>query len=32
MEFKDLAKVQAREAKKEEATKAEEMKAEDQDK
>jgi len=32
MEFKDLAKVKAREAKKEEATKAEETKVEDQDK
>ena len=32
MEFKDLAKVKAREAKKEETTKAEETKAEDQDK
>ena len=32
MEFKDLAKVKAREAKKEEAAKAEETKAEDQDK
>jgi hypothetical protein len=32
MEFKDLAKVKAREAKREEITMAEEMKAEDQDK
>ena len=32
MEFKDLAKVKAREAKKEEAAKAEETKVEDQDK
>lgn len=32
MEFKDLAKVKAREAKNEEAAKAEETKAEDQDK
>ena len=32
MEFKDLAKVKAREAKKEEAALAEETKAEDQDK
>ena len=32
MEFKDLAKVKAREAKKEEVAKAEETKAEDQDK
>ena len=31
MEFKDLAKVKAREAKKEEAAKADETKAEDQD-